>query len=114
MNKKRTLANELVPGSITHPGALLKKELEAREMKQIDLARQIGIAKNVMSELINEKRNITPDLAIKLEAALDIKAEFWMKYQVTYEIDKIRITRHNSIQKASISTKAKRQLASTK
>lgn len=43
------------------------------------------IAKNVMSEIINGKRNITPMPAVKLEKALSIKAEFWMRYQVTFE-----------------------------
>jgi HTH-type transcriptional regulator/antitoxin HigA len=70
MNSKRVLANDLVLGSATHPGTLLKAELEVRGMKQIDLARQLGIAKNVMSELVNGKGNITPELAVKLEEVL--------------------------------------------
>jgi len=44
MSNKRKLANDLVP-----EGQLLKDELDAREMKQIDLAKELGIAKNVMS-----------------------------------------------------------------
>ncbi len=112
MSKNTKLANDLIPGSAMHPGVLLKDELETREMKQIELAQQLGIAKNVMSELVNGKRNITPELAVKLEEALGIKAEFWMKYQVTYEIDKIRIKNRKSVQKANIPPKAKRQSAS--
>ena len=46
------------------------------------------------------------------EEALDIKAEFWMKYQIAYEIDKIRIKNKKAVQKANISPKAKKQLAS--
>lgn len=91
MNSKKTLANDLIPGSLMHPGELLKDELEARGMKQIELARSLGIAKNVMSEIIHGKRNISPLLAIRLEKALDIKAEFWMRYQVGYDLDKIRM-----------------------
>jgi addiction module HigA family antidote len=100
MSKKRTLANDLVPGWAMHPGELLRDELEAREMKQVALAKEIGIAENVMSEIINGKRNITPRLAVRLEEALGIKAEFWMRYQVTYEIDKIRMKNKKSVQKA--------------
>jgi plasmid maintenance system antidote protein VapI len=62
MNSKRVLANDLVSGSATHPGSLLKAELELRGMKQKDLASQLGIAKNVMSELVNGKLNITPEI----------------------------------------------------
>ena len=112
MNSKRILANDLVPGSAMHPGQLLKDELDAREMKQIVLAKALGIAKNVMSEIINGKRNLTPELAVKLEEALEIKAELWMKYQMAYEIDKVRIKNKKAVQKANISAKAKKQLAS--
>lgn len=112
MSNKRVLANDLVPGSAMHPGQLLKDELDSRGMKQIDLAQELGIAKNVMSEIINGKRNLTPELAVRLEEALDIKAEFWMKYQMAYEIDKIRIKNKKAVQKANIPPKAKKQLAS--
>jgi addiction module HigA family antidote len=91
MNSKRILANDLVPGSAIHPGQLLKEELDARGMKQIELANELGIAKNVMSEILNGKRNISPEMAVRLEDTLGIKAEFWMNYQMAYEIDKIRI-----------------------
>ncbi len=112
MSSKSILANDLIPGSVMHPGQLLKDELETREMKQIDLAKELGIAKNVMSEIINGKRNITPVLAVRLEEALGIKAEFWMKYQMAYEIDRIRIKNKKAIEKAKISDKSKRKLAS--
>jgi addiction module HigA family antidote len=113
LDSKRKLANDMVPGSAMHPGELLKDELEAREMKQIELAKALGIAKNVMSEVIGGKRSITPELAVRLEDALGIKAEFWMKYQVAYEIDKIRIKNKKAVEKANIPEKTKVQMAST-
>ncbi|HLF65428.1 MAG TPA: HigA family addiction module antitoxin [Saprospiraceae bacterium] len=112
MNNKRILANDLVPGSAMRPGALLRDELKAREMKQVELANALGIAKNVMSEIINGKRNMTSDLAVRLEEVLGIKAEFWMRHQVAYEIDKIRINKRKSAQKTRLSKKATRQPAS--
>ena len=110
MSKNRNLANDIVPGSAIHPGILLKEELHARGMKQVDLAKQMGLAKNVMSEIINGKRNISPELAVRLETVLDISAEFWMKYQMAFEIDKIRIRNKKSVQKANISEKAKKAI----
>ena len=100
MSSKRKLANDLIPGSAMHPGELLKDELAARDMKQINLAKELGIAKNLMSEIIHGKRNLTPELAVRLEDALGIKAEFWMKYQVGYEIDSIRIKYRKAIEKS--------------
>jgi len=109
---KRKLANEMVPGSVMHPGELLRAELEAREMKQITLAAELGIAKNVMSEIVSGKRNITPELAVRLEDVLGIKAEFWMQYQMAFEIDKIRIRNRASVAKANIPAKTKEKLVS--
>ncbi|MEQ8808808.1 MAG: HigA family addiction module antitoxin [Imperialibacter sp.] len=106
-SKERMPANDLVPGSAMHPGELLKDELETREMKQVELAKALGIAKNVMSELLGGKRNITPELAVRLEDALGIKAEFWMKYQVAYEIDKIRIKNKKAVEKVNFPAKTK-------
>lgn len=90
--RKKIYANDLVPAEAFHPGEILKDELNARDLTQKDFATKMGIRPNVLSEIITGKRNITPALAIKLEAALDfdIKAEQWMRLQVGYEIDKIR------------------------
>lgn len=82
-------------------------------MKQIELAKALGIAKNIMSELIGGKRNITPELAVRLEDVLGIKAEFWMKYQVAYEIYKIRIKNKKDVEKAGMPVKTKVKMAST-
>jgi HTH-type transcriptional regulator/antitoxin HigA len=90
MSNKRVIANDLVPGSTVPPGELLRDELKAREMKQVTLARELGIAKNVMSEIISGKRNLTSELALRLEEVMGINAEFWMRHQVAYEIDLIR------------------------
>ena len=65
-----------------------------------------------MSVIIRGKRNITPELAVRMEDALGIKAEFWMKYQVAYEIDKIRIKNKKAVEKANIPAKTKAQMAS--
>lgn len=102
MNKQRKLANDLIPASATHPGVLLKDEILSRGMKQIELADKIGVAKNVMSELISGKRNITADIAVRLEAALGIDAEFWMKYQAAYDIDKVRIKNKKKLSKTVV------------
>ena len=97
MSRTIETANNLTPGSVTHPGSLIKDELSARGMKQVELSKAMGIAKNVMSEIINGKRNITPESAVKLENVLGIKAEFWMKYQVAYQLHQIRTKNEREI-----------------
>ena len=92
MNKKTTykLSPDMIPAVIVYPGEILLDELNAREIKQKELAASIGIAANVMNEIIKGKRNITAILAYKLELALGINAEFWLKLQAQYELELLR------------------------
>ncbi|MEQ8531564.1 MAG: hypothetical protein RIB86_06915, partial [Imperialibacter sp.] len=64
-------------------------------------------------EIIGGWRNITPELAVRLEDALGIKAEFSMKYQVACEIDKTRIKNKKAVEK-SIFQRKQRNLAKNK
>lgn len=97
------LTKDTIPAHAMHPGQLIADELEHREIKQRDLADAMDISANMLNELIREKRNITPAIAIKLEKALDIDAIYWMRLQVKYSIDKIKIEQREQISKAHIS-----------
>lgn len=101
MNKK--YANSIILKDKFHPGEFIKDELEARDMKQKDLAEKMNIAKNVLSEIIHGKRNLTADLSLKLEAALGINAEFWMNLQVGYDIQLLRESHTDGIKKSKLS-----------
>ena len=88
--------NNILPFDSTHPGALIKDELEARpELKQKDLAKELGVKASFLNEIIKGKRPVTADLAILLEKILEIPADYWMKFQSQYEIDKARIKAKN-------------------
>jgi antitoxin HigA-1 len=106
----RIYANDIILKENFHPGEFIKDELDAREMKQQNLADKMEIAKNVLSEIIHGKRNLTPLLALKLETALGIKAEFWMKLQIQYDINIIRNKYSNLISKARVSDKKRAKL----
>lgn len=80
-----TNANNIVPAIATHPGSILKKELQARGIKQKDFAQAIGIPAPNLNELIKGKRNITENTAIKLEEALGIPYQNWMNLQNRYQ-----------------------------
>lgn len=112
MNKKNyKSANELIPAEATHPGELIFDEIEYRGIKQKDLAVAMGIAPTVLSEIIHGKRNLTAELAIKLEKALDIDAAYWMRLQVKYEIDSIRIKHRKEIKHSSLSPTQKNRFS---
>lgn len=91
-----TATNHTTPFEATHPGVLIKDELEARDdIKQKDLAELLGVKPSFLNEIIKGKRPITADLAILLEKTLEIPADYWMKFQSQYEIDCARIKEKN-------------------
>ena len=96
---KIKLTKNTIPSHATHPGVLIADEVEYRGIKQQELANVMGIASSVLSEIIHGKRNITPELALKFEKALDIDASYWMRLQVGYEIAQIRIKQQKAIAK---------------
>ena len=88
--------NNILPFEATHPGVLIKDELDARpDLKQKDLAKELGVKASFLNEIIKGKRPVTADLAILLEKILEIPADYWMKFQSQYEIDKARIKEKN-------------------
>jgi HTH-type transcriptional regulator/antitoxin HigA len=74
----------------THPGAILKKELESRGIKQKDFADELQISSSQFNEIVNGKRNVSVDLAVLLEAALGLPAIFWLNLQTRHDLENSR------------------------
>lgn len=83
-----TKSKNPVPFTAVHPGGILKEELKSRGIQQKDFAEKIGMQPTHLSALLNGKRNISVDVAAKLEHELGIPATFWMSLQDSYELDK--------------------------
>lgn len=77
-------------GDPIHPGEILADELEVMNMTAADLAVRLGVPKNRMYEIINEKRGITADTAMRLGAFFGGGPEIWLNLQRSYELDLIR------------------------
>lgn len=82
----RMIANNLEPFEPTHPGELLKEEIECRGISQKELSRQTDIPYTALNEVLNGKRAITTEYALLIEAALGIELGFWLKMQMNYDI----------------------------
>lgn len=91
----KTFANEMIPGDVFHPSEIIKDELEARGMRQVDLINQTGYNKGFISLLLKGERNITSSFALVLEKVLEIPAEFWIRLQKNYEMNKALIEIRN-------------------
>lgn len=68
----------------THPGEVLKDEIEARGMQQKMLAKSMGMSYKALNDILNERRPITTDTAMMFEAALDIPATTLLQLQMKY------------------------------
>lgn len=86
-----TSSNRLVPARAVHPGEILREELRERGIKQKELAQLIGMQPTHLNEFIKGKRNMTEDLAMKLEAQLGISYKTWMDLHNGYMYDINRI-----------------------
>lgn len=83
---KELTANHLAPAYPTHPGEILKDEIEYRGISQKKLAQQMGISYSVLNEILNAKRPLTEKYALMFEAVLGIDAEPLMRLQLKYNM----------------------------
>ena len=88
--KKIYAPDELVCAVAIHPGEMLRDELQARGMSQRKFAGIIGMPYTAFNEIINGKRSITTDTALKIEAATGIAATLWLGLQADYNMQTAR------------------------
>lgn len=69
-----------------HPGEILADELDELDVSPTELARQINVPANRVSQIINGKRAITGDTALRLGHWFRTSAEFWLNLQSAYEL----------------------------
>jgi addiction module HigA family antidote len=69
-----------------HPGEHLAEELKELCMSAAELARQLDVPTNRVTEILNGRRAITGDTALRLAHFLGTTAEFWLNLQSLYEI----------------------------
>ena len=70
----------------SHPGEVIKDELEERGISQRKFADSIGIGYSVLNEILNGRRSISTASALMFEAALDIPADSLLKMQMKYNM----------------------------
>ena len=88
--RKTYAPHELQPSTPIHPGEILKDELEARGISQRKFAASIGVSYSVLNEVVNGKRPVTTEYALKIEAATGIPAHLWVNMQSAYDMQTAR------------------------
>ena len=72
---------------VHHPGEVLAQQLEAIGVSPTELARQLGVPANRITQIVNGKRGITGDSALRLAHWFGNQPEFWMSLQARYDLE---------------------------
>ena len=71
----------------THPGEVLREDiLPALHMTQGELARRLGVSRLTVSDLLHEKRALSPDMATRLAKLLNTTPESWLRMQQAVDV----------------------------
>ncbi len=95
-------ANNMTPYEPTHPGEVIKDEIEYRGISQRALAMQIGVSYTQLNEVLNGKRPLNTEMALLICAAIGLDAEPLLSMQTRYDMITVKnnksfISRLNSI-----------------
>ncbi len=71
---------------IAHPGRLLRRELQARKLSANRLALDIGVPSGRITDILNGRRSISADTAVRLGRYFGNRAPFWLDLQSQYDI----------------------------
>ncbi len=71
----------------THPGAILKEDiLPELGMTQLGFAQKLGVSRRTISEILRQRRPVTPDMAMRLARMFNPSAEFWLSMQAAHDL----------------------------
>lgn len=69
----------------THPGHLVRIELEELGLSVTEAAQRLGVARPTLSQLLNERKRISPEMALRLGRFLGNGTEIWLNLQCRYD-----------------------------
>jgi addiction module HigA family antidote len=87
--------NQMTP--ISHPGRLLRHELNARNLSANRLALDVGVPSGRITDILGGRRSITADTAVRLGRYFGNSAQFWLNLQSQYDIAVIERDRGEEI-----------------
>ncbi len=82
---------------IAHPGRLLRREMAARDLSANRLALDLGVPSGRITDILNGRRSITADTAVRLGRYFGNSAQFWLDLQGQYDIAAVQRARGKEI-----------------
>lgn len=85
-----------------HPGEILEMILSESRVTQTKLAAHLGIPQTKISEIDRKKREISAEMALKLEKALGMKATLWMSLQKNWELAQVEPSKIKKVKRLQL------------
>ena len=86
MSALRAIIEDVMLRSAIRPGEILAEELEEIAVTPTELARQLRVPPNRITQIVQGKRAITGDTALRLDHWFGTSAQFWLNLQSAYDI----------------------------
>jgi addiction module HigA family antidote len=83
--------------SLRHPGRLLRRELDARGLSANRLAIELGVPSGRITDILNGRRSITAETAVRLGRYFGNSPQFWLDLQGQYDIARVERERGKEI-----------------
>ena len=75
-----------------HPGKIIKHSIEASGLNITDAAKRLGVTRQTLSRVTNEKTSLSPEMAVRVSKASGSTDEHWMRMQMAYDLADIEKT----------------------
>jgi addiction module HigA family antidote len=70
-----------------HPGRIIRQEcIEARNLTVTETAQRLGVTRQTLNNVVNEKAGISPEMSIRLSKAFGSRPEVWLGLQMQYDL----------------------------
>lgn len=74
-----------------HPGEIVREEcLQPLALSVTKAAKVLGVTRQALNNLVNERAGISPEMAVRLEKAFGSSAEMWLRLQAGFELAQVR------------------------
>ncbi len=73
-----------------HPAEGLKDDLEALGLSTAQAAEALGVTRQTLHSLLTQKRSVSPEMAVRLEAVVGSTADHWLRLQAAYDLAQVR------------------------
>jgi addiction module HigA family antidote len=100
MTSKSSITIDNIALTPVHPGEILAEELETIKVSVAAFARALDVPQSRMAEIINGKRGVSADTALRIAAYFGTSPRFWLNLQSAYDLASAQATNGEHIKKA--------------